>query len=108
VAAISALRDSKYVTWEWNYGYSPEYDIKKDRRLANGGLSIYIKVQKGIIQTISIRGDFFGDGDLEDLEHTLQNVNLSEEHVREALRAFDIDHYVHGITLDELVDIIVR
>jgi lipoate-protein ligase A len=108
VAAISALRDSKYATWEWNYGYSPEYDIKKDRRFANSGLSIYMKVQKGIIQTITIRGDFFGDGDLEDLEHTLQNVNLSEEHVREALRAFDIDHYVHGITLDELVDIIVR
>lgn len=108
VAAISALRDSKYATWEWNYGYSPEYDIKKDRRLANGGLSIYIKVQKGIIQTITIRGDFFGDGDLEEIEQSLQNVNLSEEHVRGAIKAFDIDHYIHGITLDELVDIIVR
>jgi lipoate-protein ligase A len=67
-----------------------------------------MKVQKGIIQTITIRGDFFGDGDLEDLEQSLQNVNLSEEHVREALKAFDIDHYIHEITLDELVDIIVR
>ena len=108
VAAISALRDSKYVTWEWNYGYSPEYDIKKDRRLANGGLSIYIKVQKGIIQTISIRGDFFGDSDLEEIEQSLQNVKLCEEDVHEALKAFDIDHYIYGITLDELVDIIVR
>ena len=108
VAAISALRDSKYVTWEWNYGYSPEYDIKKERRLANGGLSIYIKVQKGIIQTISIHGDFFGDGDIEEIEHSLQNVNLSEEHVREALKTFDIDHYIFGVTLDGLVDIIVR
>lgn len=108
VAAISALRDSKYVTWEWNYGYSPEYDIKKDRRLANGGLSIYIKVQKGIIQTISIRGDFFGDSDLEEIEQSLQNVKLYEEDVHEALKAFDIDHYIYGITLDELVDIIVR
>lgn len=108
MAAISTLRDSKYATWEWNYGYSPEYDIKKDRRLANCGLSIYMNVQKGIIQTITIRGDFFGDGDLEEIEQSLQNVNLSEEHVREALKAFDIDHYIHEITLDELVDIIVR
>jgi len=108
MAAISTLRDSKYATWEWNYGYSPAYDIKKDRHLANGGLSIYMKVQKGIIQTITIRGDFFGDGDLEEIEQSLQNVNLSEEHVREALKAFDVDHYIYGITLDELVDIIVR
>ena len=108
VAAISALRDSKYVTWEWNYGYSPEYDIKKDRRLANGGLSIYIKVQKGIIQTISIRGDFFSDGDVEEIEQSLRNVNLCEEDVRATLKAFDVDHYIYGVTLDELVDIIVR
>lgn len=108
VAAISTLRDSKYATWEWNYGYSPEYDIKKDRRFANGGLRIYIKVQKGVIQTISIRGDFFGDGDLEEIEQSLQNVKLREEDVHEALKAFDIGHYIYGITLDELVDIIVR
>jgi lipoate---protein ligase len=108
VAAISTLRDSKYATWEWNYGYSPEYDIKKDRRFANSGLSIYMKVHKGIIQTITIRGDFFGDGDLEEIEQSLQNISLSEEHVREALKAFDVDHYIYGITLDELVDIIVR
>jgi lipoate-protein ligase A len=108
VAAISALRDSKYVTWEWNYGYSPEYDIKKDRRLANGGLSIYIKVQKGVIQAISIRGDFFGDGDIEEMEQSLQNVNLCEEDVRETLKGFDVDHYIYGITLDELVEMIVR
>lgn len=108
VAAISALRDSKYATWEWNYGYSPEYDIKKDRHLANGGLSIYIKVQKGVIQTICIRGDFFGDGDVEEIEQNLQNVNLCEEDVREALKTFDVDHYIYGITLDELVEVIVR
>lgn len=108
VAAISALRDSKYATWEWNYGYSPEYDIKKDRHLANGSLSIYIKVQKGVIQTICIRGDFFGEGDVEEIEQNLQNVNLCEEDVREALKTFDVDHYIYGITLDELVEVIVR
>jgi lipoate-protein ligase A len=107
VAAISTLRNSKYATWEWNYGYSPEYDIKKDRRWLSGGLSIYIKVQKGAIQTISIRGDFFGDGDIEEIEQSLQNVNLCEEDVREALKAFNLDHYIYGITLDELVEMIV-
>jgi lipoate-protein ligase A len=108
IAAISALRDGKYATWEWNYGYSPEYDIKKDRRFANGSLSIYLKVQKGVIQTISIRGDFFGDGDIEEIERSLQNVNLCEEDVHESLEAYDIDHYIYGLTLEELVEMIVR
>jgi lipoate-protein ligase A len=108
VVAISALRDSKYATWEWNYGYSPEYDIKKDRRFAHGGLSIYLKVQKGVIQTISLRGDFFGNGDIEEIEQSLKNVNLCEEDVHDALHVFDVDHYIYGVTLDELVEMIVR
>lgn len=106
LAAISALRNSKYATWEWNYGYSPEYDIKKDRRLANSDLSIYIKVQKGVIQTIRIRGNFFGD--VEEIEQSLHNVNFCEEDVRETLKAIDVDQFIYGITLDELVEVIVK
>ena len=106
LAGISALRNSKYATWEWNYGYSPEYDIKKDRRLANGDLSLYIKVQKGVIQTIRIRGNFFGN--VEEIEHCLQNVNFCEEDVRETLKTIYVDHFIYGITLDELVEVIVK
>jgi lipoate-protein ligase A len=46
VNGIRKLRAEKYVTWEWNYGHSPEYNIKKDRHFDNGNLSIYMDVKK--------------------------------------------------------------
>jgi lipoate-protein ligase A len=102
-AAISKLRQEKYSTWEWNYGRSPDYEIKKERRFAQGGVSIYMTIRKGIIQSIRIFGDFFGNGELRELEECLLSVECREETVRNALAAFDIPSYIHGMSLDELV-----
>jgi lipoate-protein ligase A len=107
LAAISALRDSKYATWEWNYGNSPDYDIQKERRVVGGRLSISITVQKGVIQQIHLVADSFDDSHIEEIEQSLQNVKLRTESVREALEAFDVGRHIHGVTLDELILMIV-
>ena len=31
LAAIQKLRDEKYATWEWNYGKSPAYNMKREK-----------------------------------------------------------------------------
>ncbi len=106
-AGILDLRAHKYSTWEWNYGKSPDYDIKKERRFTSGGVSIYMRINEGIIQTVRIMGDYFGDGEIEDVESCLQRVKLSEEAVSTALKPLDVGWYIHGMTLDELVKMIV-
>jgi len=108
IAAITALRDTKYNTWEWNYGRSPEYDIKKERRFSAGGLSIYLRVDKGEMRAVRIFGDFFGSGEISDVENRLCAVKLRHEDVRAALAGLDIGQYIHGITVDELVQMIVE
>lgn len=105
--AIEKLREERYATWEWTYGRSPEYNIKKERHFASGNLSIYMDVEKGIIKTIRIYGDYFGDGEIAQIEESLQGVSSCEEDVKKALQGFDIDHYIHGITVDELTAFIV-
>ena len=105
--AIRELREERYVNWDWNYGRSPEYNIKKERHFEGGNLSIYLDVKKGIIQTARIYGDYFGDGEIAQVEESLQEVSICEEDVKRALQGFDIDHYIHGITIDELTAFIV-
>jgi len=105
--AIRKLREERYVAWDWNYGRSPEYNIKKERHFANGNLSIYMDVDKGTIKTIRIYGDYFGDGEIAEVEESLQGIFICEEDVKRALQGFDIDHYIHGITIDELTAFIV-
>ncbi len=47
---IQQLKQEKYDTWEWNYGYSPNYCFEKQTREH----SISVEVEKGIIKDIEI------------------------------------------------------
>lgn len=107
-AGITALRENKYSTWEWNYGRSPEYDIRKERRFSGGGVCLYMRVNEGVIQSIRIMGDYFGDGEIEDMENRLVNVKLNEQAVHNALEAVEVGFFIHGMTVEELVQIIVH
>lgn len=47
---IKAISEEKYATWEWNYGYSPNYELNKRVKLKNGTrIQSRIKVEKGLI-----------------------------------------------------------
>lgn len=100
--AINALADGKYRTWDWNYGQSPEYNLRKDVRFPGGGLSIYLQVNKGTIESVRICGDYFGDGDIQEIESALLSAKLKPEEIQKILSNFDVGSYIHGLTSDEL------
>lgn len=54
VGAIQSLADSKYRTWAWNFGYSPDY---KFTTKADDGLPLQVElsVSKGIIREAFVR-----------------------------------------------------
>jgi len=47
---INKLADSKYRTWEWNYGYGPSYQFKNKFDINGIALTIHLSVKDGIIQ----------------------------------------------------------
>lgn len=49
-AEIEKLKMNKYETWEWIFGYSPAFEIKKTITLRNHTIKAGIKVQNGIIE----------------------------------------------------------
>ena len=106
-AAIAKLREEKYSTWAWNYGRSPDYNIRKERRFSGGGLTLYMTVQKGLIQSFRIFGDFFGEGELSQIEQQLVGVEIREETLRVALAGVDVPAYIHGLSMDEFIKIII-
>ena len=55
--AIQQLRDEKYTTWEWIYGYSPKYKFTNQMQLNGKQISFTLQVIKGIIDSIEWRGD---------------------------------------------------
>ena len=101
IAEIQKLRDTKYATWEWNYGFSPEYTIRKEEKFDGGIVTAHMNVEKGRIKEIKLFGDFFGNGDIAELEETLQGLPL-DEHLEDNLQKIHIDEYMKGIRVEEL------
>ena len=66
-----------------------------------------MNVEKEMIQTIRIFWDYFWDGEISEIEERLPSVPIREEDVKAVLQKFDIDHYIHGITMEELTGFIV-
>lgn len=101
LAAVQALRDGKYATWEWNYGFSPAYGVRREMKFPGGLVTAHLQAEKGRIQAVRFYGDFFGSRDLGELERALEGLPL-DEHLAEALTGLQVGEYMNGVTPQEL------
>ncbi|KAA5808141.1 lipoate--protein ligase [Thermoanaerobacterium thermosaccharolyticum] len=103
---IEKLKNEKYSTWEWNFGMSPDYSLKNEKKFLGGTLEVVLNVENGIIKDMKIYGDFFGKKDVKEIEDILKGVRHSESDVREALSFVDINEYFANISLENLIDVL--
>ncbi len=54
IAKIDSLVQSKFATWEWNFGYSPKYIFKNTSQISDIELSVEMRVEKGIIGEVEL------------------------------------------------------
>lgn len=105
IKAIEKIRDEKYATQEWNYGYSPDYSFKKGVRTNGGTIEMNLDVEKGIIRNAKIFGDFFNEKDIAEIEKALENTNHNEVAIRKRLSSYNIGEYFRNMTIDDLVSV---
>ena len=103
---VHEISRNRYQKWEWNYGKSPAYNVQASHKFPTGLLDVRLDVKKGIIENCKIYGDFFGIGEIKDLEERLIGVRHQREAVANALRDFDIEHYLGKITKEQFIDLI--
>ncbi len=102
---INELVQSKYSTWEWNFGYSPKYNFRKILRTENSGtIEFDLDVREGIIMQIRIYGDYFNLYDTEDIEKALTGVPHNQDAIRKALESYKIGDYFNNLTMDEFLE----
>lgn len=103
-AAIEQLVKDKYATWEWNFGKSPRYNLAHEFRCKAGLIEIYLQVIKGIIEEVSIFGDFFSSRDIHELEAALIGLPHNREALNETLVRLDYGSFFGAVELDELLN----
>lgn len=104
---VYELRDEKYGNWDWNYGKSPKFDIRREKRFTAGIIDIRIHVPKGgNIENVKIYGDFFGKDPVEDIEDALKGVRYTKEDVAEALKDIDLYTYFGDIEKEDFINLV--
>lgn len=103
---IYEISRSRYQKWEWNYGKSPKYNKQVSHKFPSGLLDIRLDVKKGKIEKCKIFGDFFGLGEVTEIEQALENVNHEKMAVEDALKNIDVTYYLGKITKEEFIDLI--
>lgn len=103
---VERLRDEKYSTWEWNYGSSPAYDLRVEKKFPAGLVTICLQVDEGKIGDIRFYGDFFGNGTISELEKALVGHRL-DEYLGETLEKLDVSSYMNGITARDIMQMLI-
>ncbi|CYV02680.1 lipoate--protein ligase [Streptococcus suis] len=104
---IQVIRDSQFATWDWTYGQTPDYTVERSVRYPAGKITTYIKAEKSVIESIKIYGDFFGIGDVSDIEKLLVGTRYEYTDVLAKLQEIDTAHYFSRMTTEEVAKAIV-
>ena len=108
IAQIEENKAKKFGNWDWNYGKSPEYNIKRGTKFPSGKVEIYANVINSKIDDIKIYGDFFGIEDVSAVEDVLRGQKYEREDVLAALNQVDISRYFAGISREEIAEAVVE
>ena len=89
-AAINKISEQYYRNWDWNYGKSPAFNLERRHRFPIGSIEMKMNVADGAIQEIKIFGDFFGLGEIKDVEDILTGVKYDKASLEEAIDQIDV------------------
>ncbi|MCZ0717749.1 lipoate--protein ligase [Aerococcus kribbianus] len=104
---IIAFKEQYTGNDDWNFGENPDYEIVKDGRTPAGQIECHFNISRGHIQAVKIYGDFFGLGEISDVEEILTGASYDEAGLKQALKQVDINKYFGQITSDDLLEIML-
>ena len=98
-----ALAESRYRSWEWNWGQSPRFTEKRRHRFSWGRLECLLEVRNGVISGCRLFGDFFSLRDIRELETLLTGKRADAPSLRLALDSVPVETWFSGAAREELL-----
>jgi lipoate-protein ligase A len=103
---IYKLSEERYQQWDWNYGQSPKFNMQRTKKFPSGFIDIRLEVNKGMMEQVHIFGDFFGVGEMKDIEQVLNGKKYEPHEISKALENIDIPKYFGGVSKEEFIKLI--
>lgn len=103
---INKISAEYYRNWDWNYGKSPAFNLVRRQRFPIGSIEAQMNVAEGEIKDIKIYGDFFGLGEIQDVETILTGTKYDKESLKEAIKKIDVKKYFGAIEQEDLLNLL--
>ncbi|OQO71010.1 lipoate--protein ligase [Enterococcus villorum] len=100
---INEISKEYYRNWDWNYGKSPDFNFSRQKRFPIGSIEVHLNVSNGLIEEVKIFGDFFGLGNIEDVENALIGQRYDKAILNEIVKTIDVKKYFGAIEPDDLL-----
>jgi len=105
IEEVKNLVKTKYETWQWNFGKSPKYNFYNEKKLSIGTIELSIDVEKGIMQHIKIFGDFFGEGNIENIEKALIGKKHNTKEIHSVIDNINMKKYFGNIKKEDFIEL---
>lgn len=80
--AIQKLADEKYRTWDWIYGWSPDYEYEREFLSDDFDMNIQLKVHRGEITTCKLESSAIPAAELDKLSDRITGTRHEEFSIR--------------------------
>ncbi|HEN1716188.1 TPA: lipoate--protein ligase, partial [Enterococcus faecium] len=103
---INRISEEYYRNWDWNYGKSPDFNFSRQKRFSIGSIEVHLNVSEGMIKEAKIFGDFFGLGDISDVEKKLVGQKYDKASLSKIVSQIDVKKYFGAIEPEELLTLL--
>ncbi|MFR7744712.1 MAG: lipoate protein ligase C-terminal domain-containing protein [Acutalibacteraceae bacterium] len=83
---MNQLAQEKFAAWDAIYGKNPRFNLERTGRFPGGKLTFRLDVQRGVIRSASVWGDFFSTLSAEAITGALTGCRYDRAAVLDALR----------------------
>lgn len=88
IAAINKLKIDKYITWQWNYGYSPAFKFKTHFNVNEEQFDAEVLIKDGLIENIQLIDVVVVTSPVKETLNYIIGIPLNESIVAEKLGSF--------------------
>ena len=101
---ITKLKDEKYSTWDWIYGYSPKFKLKKTLSINKSELLAEIQIKKGYIDGIYFIGNNRYKVETQSFTEILVGLKYDDEQIKKAIEHKPVIIDNKQFTTKEIID----
>ena len=93
----------KYLSWEWNFGYSPKFLFCKELQINNKSTSIKLNINKGLITDIELKGNLFTNKEITIFKKNLIGLQHRKSVIKNCLEEEDFSSILVKLSKNDIM-----